>query len=189
MRSFNGFNGGSFFGKYWLVIALLAGVVVLMGSCSVRNGFVSHEAGIKAQQSKIEGNLAANFEHVATQSGLKNEHKALYLQTLELMTKHRGNMGAVMNVVAESNPSLDPEIFKSLRRAVELTYNEIKADQTDLIDRVRAYETSLKRFPASMVASLAGYPTIDLAEAGKPISNDAAQKMVTGKKFEPLPLK
>lgn len=71
---------------------------------------------------------------------------------------------AVFQFITEQNPQIDSAVYVQLQQIIEAGRLDFVNAQTILVDQKRIYETALGSFWSGTMMSLAGYPTIDLAE-------------------------
>jgi hypothetical protein len=71
---------------------------------------------------------------------------------------------------------------------IEAGRNSFEADQKMLIDKKRAYETSLETFPHVMIAGMLGFPRINLGEY-EIVTSDETEKVFKTGKSDPIKLR
>lgn len=81
-----------------------------------------------------------------------------------LMTGRYGESGskAGMQWIREQMPNLDPSLYTKIQQIIEAGRDKFEHNQSLLIDKKRAYETSLGTLWRGMWMRVAGYPKIDL---------------------------
>ncbi len=164
-------------------------MLLLIMGIGYNNSFVSHEAGIEAEQGKIENTLGAGYKKMKSQGLAVDKYKEVFLKALEIGTTGRyGKNGvqAAMTWISESQPNLEPKVFQALQDAIEVTFNKFEAAQNARIDKVRAYKVSLGKFPGSMYAGMLGFPKLDLKKYEMIISSaEAKEAMESGELPDP----
>ena len=77
-------------------------------------------------------------------------------------SKLQSAMGIYINAVHEAYPDLKAnENFMNLQTQLEGTENRISTERTRYNDAVQSYNVSIRRFPATIVASIAGFDKKD----------------------------
>lgn len=77
-------------------------------------------------------------------------------------SKLQSAMGIYINAVHEAYPDLKAnENFMNLQTQLEGTENRIATERTRYNDAVQSYNVSIRRFPATIVASIAGFDKKD----------------------------
>lgn len=96
---------------------------------------------------------------------------------------------AVFQMITESNPTVDPLLYRQIQQVIEAGRNQFQTSQTTMIDIKRQYKEQLGTVWTGMWMGMAGYPKIDL-EKFKGISTDRAQNAFqTGKESAPIKLR
>jgi hypothetical protein len=88
----------------------------------------------------------------------------------------------------EHNPTLDASVYKKVQDIIEAGRNSFEADQKMLIDKKRAYETSLETFPHNIVAGALGFPKITLDDYGI-VTSDHTEEVFKEGKSDPIKLR
>lgn len=150
------------------VLGLLA--LIYVGSAlSFRTDCVRAEAGIKAQYEQNKNdydNMWKKFREMAQVPEMyTNDLKKLFDGAMQGRYGANGSQ-AVFQFIQEHNPQLDSAVYTQLQRAIEAGRNAFMADQQQLIDKKREYETVLNGNTAVFVNFLFGFPHIDLAKYG-----------------------
>jgi LemA protein len=154
---------------------------------SVNNRIVSAEEGVKASWSQVENQYQRRFDLipnlVETVKGYAKQEK----EVLEGVTNARSRVGQlsvtpeVLNdpkafakfqqaqdglssalsrllVVTENYPTLKSnENFLTLQSQLEGTENRISVERRRFNETVQSYNTMIRRFPASFIASMSGF--------------------------------
>lgn len=150
------------------VVALLA--IVYLGSVlSFRTDCVRAEAGIKAQYEQNKNNydnMWKKFKEMAQVTDMySGDLKKLYDGTMQARYGEEGSK-AMFQFIKEHNPQLDSAVYVRLQAAIEAGRNGFMADQQQLIDKKREYETVLGSNRALFVNMWLGFPHIDLDKYG-----------------------
>lgn len=173
------------------IALLFAGAVAVV----VGSYVVAYDSGNTAEQGIIaaydnNNNILSNYSQRILEMA---QVPAAYTDAVSKVTKEaiQGRYGAegskaIFQSIQEQNPTVDPSLFKQIQQAIEAGRTEFRTGQTVLIDKRRAYQTSLGSLWTGTFLSFAGYPKIDLAQY-KPISNDYANDaFANGKEKGPL---
>jgi LemA protein len=165
-------------GFKWVI---LIGIAALIGLwfVSVGNKLVGLQEGVKQQQGQVENVLQRRYDLipnlVATVKGYSEHEK----DTLEEIARLRSQWGeaktfeeknqaasamdgplARLLVVSENYPQLKAnEEFQKLHDSLEGTENRISVERGRYNEAVQKYNTAVRVFPASLVASLRGFKT------------------------------
>jgi len=176
---------GCIFGCACLFVVMMAFWVM-----SVRNGLVRQENGIEAIQADMQNVHASAYQQMKMQDVAVDKYGDMVLEAIDVAISGRyGENGAqaAFTWIKEENPTIEPEIMEKLQQAIEAGYNKFEASQRDKIDRVRVYKDSLEVFPNNVVASVFGFPTIDMTLAEQVISTGQTKAdFATGELSDPL---
>jgi LemA protein len=171
--------------KSIVIIALLA-IVVFYG-ISVNNGFVTAEESVESAWAQVENqyqrradlipNLvntvqgAANFEQETLTSVIEARSRAtsINLQAEDLndpakiaqfQAAQEQLSGALSRLLVsvERYPELKANAnFRDLQAQLEGTENRIATERMRFNDSARGYNTQIRKFPGSLIASIAGF--------------------------------
>ncbi len=171
--------------KSIVIIALLA-IVVFYG-ISVNNGFVTAEESVESAWAQVENqyqrradlipNLvntvqgAANFEQETLTSVIEARSRAtsINLQAEDLndpakiaqfQAAQEQLSGALSRLLVsvERYPELKANAnFRDLQAQLEGTENRIATERMRFNDSARSYNTQIRKFPSSLIASIAGF--------------------------------
>lgn len=172
-----------------IVIALVA-VIVLVFSWYVgtRNSFVTLKENVEMQYSQIEtalqrrNDLIPNL--VATVQGYADHEEEVFTAVAEARAKlagglASGNIGEISEAstaldsalgrllaISESYPELKAnENFRALQDELAGTENRISVARQYYNEAVKSYNTTIQRFPASLIAGSSGYYPVPYFEA------------------------
>jgi LemA protein len=167
-------------GKSMWIIGLI-GLLIAVGLwfMSVNNRLVGKQEGVKNAWAQVETVLQRRFDLipnlVATVKGYAEHEKS----TLEEITRLRSQWGAAKTVdekaqaasalegalarllvVSENYPQLKADqSFRDLQVELAGTENRVAVERQRYNEVVRDYNTSVRQFPASLVASIRGFKT------------------------------
>lgn len=180
-----------------IVILSAVGVVVLLigaVACDIvvfNNRCVAAEKGIQAQYEQNQNNYDNYFKKLKEAVQIPEMYSDDLLELYEkTMTARYGEEGSesMFQWLREHNPSLDASVYKKVQDIIEAGRNSFEADQKMLIDKKRAYETSLETFPHNMIAPMLGFPKIDLDDYGI-VTSDETQKVFESGESDPIKLR
>jgi LemA protein len=169
--------------KAWIVIAIIA-LVLVLGVLGSYNGLVKKSQVVETSAAQIQADyqrrndLIPNL--VSTVKGAANFEQTTLIQVVEaranatkvnLNVNDPASIAAFQNaqsqvssslsrllVVAENYPQLTAtESFKGLQTQLEGTENRIAVSRKDFNNAVQSYNTAVKVFPGSVIASLFGF--------------------------------
>ena len=148
--------------------ALVAVAIVVIASyITAFNSGNAMEAALRAQQDNNR-NIYASYTQKVMEAAqvpamMRDDMSRVVRDALEARYGEQGSR-AVLQMITEQNPNLDPELYRKVQQIIESGRDEFKTAQTRLIDVKRSYETSLGSFWTGMWLRIAGYPKIDLAQ-------------------------
>ena len=164
------------------IVGITIGLIVLVGigSCSYlisfRNQFVTMEESTKGQWAQVENVLQRRSDLIPnlvnTVKGFASQEKEIFTSIAESRAKLSGakSIGDKINaangmssalgrllVIVERYPNLKSnQNFLALQDELAGTENRIAVERKRYNDRVRLYNTGLRRFPGNLVASSMG---------------------------------
>lgn len=157
-----------------LVALIIAGIMIVIGANNTANSF---EQQIKAQREANENSLATYGQKI------QEAVQVPALMREDLMKAARAAMEgrygadgskAVVQVLREQNPNLDPSLYTRLTQIIESGRDEFKTRQDRLVDIKRAYTTALGSLPQGAIMRFVGFPRINLDDY-KIVSTERAQ--------------
>lgn len=170
-----------------VVGVLVGALVLLGGcGVSAYNGIVTREERVDAQWSEIQNQYQRRADLVPQLVETVKGAKDFEQETITAVTEARASVGKMqlpkaptdpaqleafmkaqeglsgalsrLLVVAENYPQLKAtQNFLSLQDQLEGTENRISVARRDYIEAVNAYNVSIRRFPASVIAGLTGF--------------------------------
>ena len=179
--------------KVLIIVAVTVGLLLVMaiGSCSyivsVRNGFVTSEENIKGQWAQVENVLQRRSDLIPnlvnTVKGFAAQEKDIFTGIAKSRAKLAGarSIGDKINaansmssalgrllVIVERYPDLKSnQNFQSLQDELSGTENRIAVERTRYNDKVKVFNTGLRRFPGNMIASSMGFSKYPYYEVPK----------------------
>ncbi len=178
----------------WVVVLVVL-VLVVMWGVSKFNGFVRMGEGITAQWAQVENQYQRRFDLipniVATVKGVAGQEQEVFGAIAEARTRYagartpdsraeaatqvEGALGRLL-VIAENYPVLQSsQAYRDLIVSLEGTENRISVERMKYNDLVRAYNTSVKTFPTSVLAMVLRIPEKTYFEV--PTANQGAPKV------------
>ena len=177
--------------KRLLVVVALTGLAVAGSGCSY-NRFVSQEEAIKAQWAQVENQLQRRNDLipnlVETVKGYAAHEQAVFQAVADSRARLAGartpdekieaanaqsSALARLLAVVENYPQLKAnEQFNRLMDELAGTENRIAVERMRYNERVQAYNTSRRQFPANVTARVFGfkeYPFFKAPEAAKQV--------------------
>jgi len=160
-----------------LGVVVLLVLVLLLSTVGIYNRLVTLREGVDAAWAQVETVLQRRYDLIPnlvnTVKGYAEHEKGL----LEEVTRLRSQWGSAGSVdekvkaagalegtlsrlllVAERYPDLKAsQNFRDLQYELSGTENRISVERQRYNEAVRAYNTAIRRFPASMVAGLCGF--------------------------------
>lgn len=177
-----------------LIVGVLV-LVLGLGTVSSYNGMVTKQEGIEAAVAQIDNYCQRRYDLVPQLVGTVQGVADYEQETLQQVVEARAAVGRVqlpadvikdpqameaylaaqsqlgaslgrLFAVSESYPQLRAtEGFLSLQDQLEGSENRIATARSDYIEAVQAYNTSLRRFPASLIATVAGFERAETFQA------------------------
>lgn len=176
-----------------LMIALGAAVVLAlvlgMGFIGIGNRLVALDEGTGAAWAQVETVLQRRFDLIPNLVNTVKGYASHEREILEEVTRLRSQWGAAKTVddksmaaselegalgrlllVAENYPKLKADQgFRDLQFELAGTENRISVERQRYNDSIRTYNTAVRQFPASIVASMKGlFPKTAYFEADQP---------------------
>lgn len=167
------------------------GVVVVLSIfwfIGTKNSLVSLKEDVEMQKSQIETTLQRRNDLipnlVATIKGYTNHEEKVFTEIAEARSKLAGSIeSGDIESISKANSNLDsalsrllaisenyPELkaseqFVALQDELAGTENRIAVARQHYNEKVKTYNTSVQRFPTSMVAGMSGYYPMQYFEA------------------------
>ena len=167
----------SFFQRHKTAIIVIGIIIILAGwTVSKYNGFVTQGEQITAQWAQVENQYQRRFDLIPnvvnTVKGVAKQEQTIFTEIAEARTRYSGAttpdqkaeaatqvesaLGRLL-VIAENYPVLESsKAYRDLIVSLEGTENRISVERMKYNDLVRVFDTNVKRFPTSIIASLFG---------------------------------
>ncbi len=163
--------------KKTLIIVLVIAVLAVIYGMSSYNNLVNMRETATAQWQQVETQYQRRFDLipnlVESVKGAMKQEQAIFTALAEARAHYAGattvsdkaaaagevetSLGRLLAIV-ENYPTLkSSDTVQNLMTQIEGTENRVSVERQRYNDDVRAYETTIKRFPASVVASIFGF--------------------------------
>ena len=177
--------------KNWTKVLIGIGAVVLLAVFwffGTRNSLVSLKEDVEMQQSQIETTLQRRSDLipnlVATVKGYANHEEEVFTEIADARSKLAGSIeSGDMKSISEANNALDSALGRLL--AISENYPDLKASEQFIAlqdelagtenriavarqyynEKLNTYNTTVQRFPTSIVAGMSGYYPMQYFEA------------------------
>lgn len=172
--------------KTWIIILA---VIVLLGFwwMGAYNKFVTQNEQINGQWAQVENQYQRRFDLipniVETVKGVAQQEQEVFGAIADARTRYAGAttpdqkaaaatqvesaLGRLL-VIAENYPVLQSsQAYRDLITTLEGTENRISVERMKYNDTVRAFNTNVKRFPTSLIASISGFSEHAYFEIGE----------------------
>lgn len=179
--------------KKGIIIAIIVGLVVLFGIAliSANNNLVTMEAEVDAALANIDTNLQRRADLIPNLVNTVKGYAAHEQEAIDKVTEARQNLtkassieekaeadsaltDALNNllVIVENYPDLKASAnFTQLTDELAGTENRIATARRDYNNAVKEYNTAIRKFPNSLVASLFGFAQKEYFQASSDAQN------------------
>lgn len=161
--------------KKYVIIGAIAVVVILLASIiGGYNSLVNLEANVQESYANIETQLQRRYDLIPNLVSTVKGYAAHEEEVYTALANARAALGSAQNAqqAADANAALDsalsrllvivenyPELkasenFKALQYELSGTENRISTERTRYNENVKAYNTAIRRFPKSIIASV-----------------------------------
>jgi hypothetical protein len=177
-----------------IAVAAVIGVIGLtaVGSyVSAANYGNAMEQRLEAKYQDNENVLSSGYQKLegVAQVPAMARDDAIAIFTAAVQGRYGQNGSqAVVQMIRESNPIQDPQLYRKIQQVVESTQNEFQKSQTEMLDIKRSYQTELGTVWKGMWLKFAGYPKVDLNKY-RIISTERAQDAFKTGKQAPIKLR
>jgi hypothetical protein len=172
-----------------LGVVLLFVVIAIASIWGAYNTGINQEEGIKAQYEQNQNNYDNYFKKVKEVAQVPDMYTGDMAKIYEKVIQGRkGSDQELFRFISEQSPTFDSTLYKQIQQVIESGRDSFSNDQKVLIDKVRAYQVTLRTFPNNMVYGFLGFPKIDMAKYTIVTSEETGEAFKT-KKSAPLKLK
>lgn len=162
-----------------LALAAIAVVYVASAFISASNSGARLEANINMLNQNSENVLSAVTTNIKEQAGITNVYAQDFQDSLSVaMSGRYGSDGskAAMQWIKEQNPTLDSSIYGKVQDIINGGRKEFQTSQTRKLEVCRDYEARLKYVVGGFWLRSAGYPTIDLKNVCRVVSDASSRQ-------------
>lgn len=179
-----------------VLVGLVAFLVILGGvgclsAIGFNNASVDMETSIKAQWDANQAVYDKTYKTVLQTANVADAHASNFKDVVKAAVEGRYNndQQVLFKAIAEANggQALPTDLFIKVQQVIESGNAEFLANQKELVSKKETYEKHLKRFPNSMMASVLGYPRIDLDKYKVVTSDRTESAFASGKDAPVLP--
>ena len=182
--------------KRTTIVAIVIIAVIAIWAVSAYNGLVKADEAVSTAWSNVEnqyqrradlipnlvntvkGYAAHENETLMAVTNARSQATAvsvnaedLTAESLQKYQKAQGEVGAALGrllAISESYPDLKAnENFRELQAQLEGTENRISVERRNFNDAVRLFNTSIRTFPRSLIASMSGFEKRPYFEAAE----------------------
>jgi LemA protein len=182
--------------KRTTIVAIVIIAVIAIWAVSAYNGLVKADEAVSTAWSNVEnqyqrradlipnlvntvkGYTAHENETLMAVTNARSQATAvsvnaedLTAESLQKYQKAQGEVGAALGrllAISESYPDLKAnENFRELQAQLEGTENRISVERRNFNDAVRSFNTSIRTFPRSLIASMSGFEKRPYFEAAE----------------------
>ncbi|MFA6353729.1 MAG: LemA family protein [Candidatus Paceibacterota bacterium] len=178
----------------WIIVLVIVLLFIFWG-VSKYNGFVTQSEQITAQWAQVENQYQRRFDLIPnivnTVKGVAKQEQDVFGAIADARTRYSGAttpdekaqaatqvesaLGRLL-VIAENYPVLQSsQAYRDLIVSLEGTENRITVERQKYNDLVRIFDTNIKTFPTSAVASIFGFT--EKAYFNVPTENQTAPKV------------
>lgn len=172
-------------------VAALFTVISIASVVGINNSLVAQEQGLEAQYKQNQNNYD-NFTKKVVEVA---QVPSMARDDLEKLTRAAisGRYGAqgskaVFQFIKEQNPTVNGELYTKIQQVIDAGRTSFESEQKMLLDKKRAYLVDLKTFPNSLIASVLGFPKLDLSKIDI-VTSDQTDAAFTSKKAGPIKVK
>jgi LemA protein len=182
--------------KRTTIVAIVIIAVIAIWAVSAYNGLVKADEAVSTAWSNVEnqyqrradlipnlvntvkGYAAHENETLMAVTNARSQATAMSVnaedltaESLQKYQKAQGEVGAALGrllAISESYPDLKAnENFRELQAQLEGTENRISVERRNFNDAVRSFNTSIRTFPRSLIASMSGFEKRPYFEAAE----------------------
>jgi len=175
-----------------IILIAIASVAVIgaLWIAGINNNLVRQENGIFYAHENLKNIHTSVFNQIKSQGLSVEKYGEMVNKAMQVAVEGRyGKTGsqAAMQWIQEQNPTIDPSVIGKLQVAIEAGYNEFKAAQTDKLDRLKTYDSTLESTFSGFVArNILHFPRKVTADMRKTISSAETEKMMETKQMETI---
>jgi hypothetical protein len=169
------------------VLGLIIFVVVILGFGYIgwSNGANKFEADIPAQYSQMQNVYDNGWKQVMEENQIPQNYadqvKEIFQATMQGRYGADGSK-AIFQMITESNPNVDPGLYKKVQESIEKFHAEFQSSQTQIIALKQTYQTYITATTSGRIYNMVGsYPHI---HCGVPAGQADDYQIVTSGKTQ-----
>lgn len=155
----------------WIVVGGIVATLGILIMLVVGMFISANNYGVQAEQSIVASyddnrNILSNYSKKVVEA---TQVPKMYTEDLTkvVTASMEGRYGqdgskAAFQWLKEMNIPFDSSVYKKVQQIIESGRNDFQAGQTTLVDKKRAYQTELGKFPRGVFMNILGFPKIDL---------------------------
>jgi LemA protein len=176
--------------KTWIIIGIVV-VIVILYAVGSYNGLVTKQEGATAQWQQVETAYQRRFDLipnlVESVKGIMAQEQEVFTALADARTRYAGaqtvsekaaaagqvetSLGRLLAII-ENYPTLrSADTVRDLMTQLEGTENRISTQRMRYNETVRAYNTSIRRFPRSIIAGTFGFDAMNYFESAEGAEN------------------
>ena len=160
------------------IIALVVVGIIALGlayAIPVRNDFVRTENQLRAVVGDTQ-NVHSSFTLGLRTQGLAVEKYGDLVVKAVTATYGQGGAKAAVLLLQKQNPDIDSSVVARLQVAIEAGYARFEQIQRSKLDVIRVYRNQLDVWPNNMIASVFGFPRVDLDKLEQLVTSAGTKK-------------
>jgi hypothetical protein len=177
--------------KPGLIVGAVVGLLIFillgffLGYVSWSNGANKFEIDIPAQYSEMQNVYDNGWKQVMEENQIPQNYADQVKDVFQgTMTGRYGSEGskALIQMIKEQNPQLDPSLYKKVQESIERFHAEFQATQTKIIAFKQSYGTYIAATTSGRFYNMiGGYPHI---HCGVPAGSEDSYQIVTSGKTQ-----
>ena len=194
VKNQNGSVGVYFMIGMFIMMCVIGGIVA-MQAVSFHDNSIQAEIAIKAKDKSNSAEFDTHFttvkEMMQVTDAYASDFKKTYTEIME--GRYADKPQVMMNWIKEQNPNLDSKMYEKVQNQILIGRKDFKNAQQELVDQVRAYESTLNVVSGKLMNTVVGmasekFPRIDLEHYTPVISENTAKAFET-RRAEPMKLR
>lgn len=171
---------------------IVLGIVAILGVGLLKfySNLVHMEGDIVAVHEDLKNVHTSIFNQMKSQGLTVEKYGKMVVEAMEVSVEGRyGSDGsrAVVQVIREQNPNIDPKIMATLQVAIESGYKGFESRQRTKIDAIRVYQNALRTPLLGWVAqTFLGFPDRVTDDMLKTVSSAATDDMMARKQMDTI---
>ena len=141
------------------------------------------DVAIKAKHDNLGSVLSSGYQQISgvaqVADAAKDDLKEIFTAAITAREGEDGSK-AVFKMVTESNPNVDPGLYREIQRVIQATKKEYQTEQTAFIVQKAQYQEALGTVWGGWWLNLAGYPKTNLDSLKIVTTGKASRAIETG---------